>query len=67
MLTIDIPTEGNEIIVDYSNLSLHKELAVEMANLHLKIGKMRVCIEFKTWEEMISFCKEHNFDYTDRR
>ncbi len=67
MLSIDIPTEGKEITTTYSRLSKHDKLNIEMANFHLQIGDMQVCIDFKGWDEMIKFCADHNFTYEDKR
>ncbi len=67
MLNIDIPTEGKKIITDYSRLSLHDTLHIEMANMSLLVGSMKVSLDFDTWDEMIAFCEEHNFPYNDKR
>lgn len=53
--------------VGYSVLRVHDNLGSEMADMDLHFGDCRVCLNFKSWEAMISFCEAHNFPYQDKR
>ena len=67
MIDIRVKTNGNSVKQSYSYLSIHPTLKLEMAYLTLKIDDVGIRIEFETWEEMIEFCKAHNFKYKDER
>ncbi len=64
---ISIDTDGKAITSAFGNLHRHPRNYCEMANIDLKVGDARIGIRFKTWQEMISFCDEHNFTYKDDR
>ena len=67
MIYIRVETNGNSVKQTYSRLSTHPTLKSEMAHLDLMIGDAEINIAFKTWKEMIKFCKDHNFKYEDER
>lgn len=67
MNTLRIQTNGLPIEQTYSMLHFHPELKTEMSNMDLRIGDMEIRVSFDSHDEMIDFCKEHNFTYVDKR
>lgn len=67
MAHIRLDTKGRGVNAVYSKLRRHPNLGMEMANIEFEIGDAEVNIRFETWEEMINFCKRHNFSYKDER
>lgn len=66
-MNVNLYTNGTPIKTIYSAIREHPELGVEMAYLELKVGNASVNISFETWDEMIDFCDQHNFEYKDKR
>lgn len=67
MSSTDVYTNGNGVFSDYAMLHYHNLLDKQIASFHLKIGNDQVIIKFDSWQEMISFCEQHNFSYSDDR
>lgn len=67
MTSLRVHTKGKVIHSDYGNLHRHPRNYCEMANIQLIIGDVKVEVCFKSWQEMIGFCEQHNFPYVDDR
>jgi len=65
--SIRLETDGKPIKIAYSAVKIHEELGCEMGDLQLTIGDVDLGISFDSCEEMITFCKKHNFEYSDKR
>lgn len=67
MTALRVYTKGKGVYSNYGNLHSHPRNYCEMANFQLIIGDVTVEIRFDSWQEMITFCDQHNFTYKDDR
>jgi len=66
MVKITLNTNGNSISVSISKIFTSMKLN-NIPYMVFKIGDAHIDINFETPNEMIEFCKKHNFEYEDER
>ena len=68
MAKTNVNSKGKPVDVVYSNIFMHSSLPdKECCSLEINFGNDEIAFSFESGDEMIEFCKEHNFPYEDNR